>query len=749
MPNLDIYLQDNGLLEYSRDLALTQYSTTHTIRLLSKKLYYIVNMNVTTGNGIDTYRKSLIINTKKNVDGYYEYSYTLGQDITGYEFSGDKSTVKIAFYLYPDENNLHNVTTTSIVYLPLLKSLEDKPSDGSVTNSELSLILSEINQLKGKLADLGYGETESAKDYNTETGTIKNKFDELEAGIQNLNLALEVVESTLGNVSDGTTTSIVDAIDEFRNIQANVEANLDSLQSTISNLDDRLAEAEELSATIDEIKTVLNTGLSYRVVPSLPTSDRLQGVVYLVPDNNDLESNVYTEYMWLNGAWEKLGSSKSEIDLTNYATKAYVENNLVEQHSTISQETNNKLAIRDSKISDLESDVASINTTLSGKADKATTLVGYGITNAYTKAEVDNLVSSQIEESSTALSGRINTLQRDIDERVSGNEQELNELDTRVSTNESLAQEAKEIALSKTFSKIFDTKAEMLEWASTAPTSNEAIQPGTDIYIKTVDSPDYWVAAVFDTPQQYTNAKGEEFITTYYALEEIEVNLGNYYDKGEIDNKEDAIQGQINSVNDAIDEINNNKTQVIRDTISPDGSLKYPSETAVKTYVDGKIEDLAQEFVDTYETTAHANQQYQALQDAITAESERAKTAEQGLSTDIEAVAGDLATEISRAQGIENGLRTDLDTEVATRASEDSRVLNEANTHADNLDTAIRTELSSGDFVPYQAEGVKDFINNDRIRFTTDSANKDFEITAKNITDIQAVLSWLEPNQYN
>ena len=37
--------------------------------------------------------------------------------------------------------------------------------------------------------------------------------------------------------------------------------------------------------------------------------------------------------------------------------------------------------------------VGQMNTAISGKADKATTLSGYGITNAYTKTEVDDLIS--------------------------------------------------------------------------------------------------------------------------------------------------------------------------------------------------------------------------------------------------------------------------------------------------------------------------------------------------------------------
>lgn len=54
--------------------------------------------------------------------------------------------------------------------------------------------------------------------------------------------------------------------------------------------------------------------------------------------------NVYNEYMYINGAWELIGDTA--VDLTGYATETYVTN-----------------AIKD-------------------KADKATTLAGYGITDA-------------------------------------------------------------------------------------------------------------------------------------------------------------------------------------------------------------------------------------------------------------------------------------------------------------------------------------------------------------------------------
>lgn len=47
-----------------------------------------------------------------------------------------------------------------------------------------------------------------------------------------------------------------------------------------------------------------------------------------------------------------------------------------------------------SDLTELESTVSSLTTTVNGKANKATTLAGYGITDAYTKAEIDGKLTS-------------------------------------------------------------------------------------------------------------------------------------------------------------------------------------------------------------------------------------------------------------------------------------------------------------------------------------------------------------------
>ena len=56
----------------------------------------------------------------------------------------------------------------------------------------------------------------------------------------------------------------------------------------------------------------------YKVVEELPKSGIDSTKIYLVKSTDSGESNTYTEYMYVNSAWEKLGEHKSDVDLTSY-----------------------------------------------------------------------------------------------------------------------------------------------------------------------------------------------------------------------------------------------------------------------------------------------------------------------------------------------------------------------------------------------------------------------------------------------
>lgn len=58
----------------------------------------------------------------------------------------------------------------------------------------------------------------------------------------------------------------------------------------------------------------------YKVVSALPTSDIDTTKIYLVKDSS-VDGNLYSEYMYVDEKWEKLGNFRSSVDLEPYAKK--------------------------------------------------------------------------------------------------------------------------------------------------------------------------------------------------------------------------------------------------------------------------------------------------------------------------------------------------------------------------------------------------------------------------------------------
>ena len=56
------------------------------------------------------------------------------------------------------------------------------------------------------------------------------------------------------------------------------------------------------------------------VVTQLPTTDIKTNKIYLVKDSTT-EGDLYQEYLYIDGKWEKIGTHKQEVDLTDYVRK--------------------------------------------------------------------------------------------------------------------------------------------------------------------------------------------------------------------------------------------------------------------------------------------------------------------------------------------------------------------------------------------------------------------------------------------
>lgn len=74
--------------------------------------------------------------------------------------------------------------------------------------------------------------------------------------------------------------------------------------------------AEDLAEAIAQAG--VGAGMRFEVVDTLPETGSA-GVIYLVP-NSGSGDNIKDEYMWINGGYERIGST--EVDLSQYVQKS-------------------------------------------------------------------------------------------------------------------------------------------------------------------------------------------------------------------------------------------------------------------------------------------------------------------------------------------------------------------------------------------------------------------------------------------
>lgn len=66
--------------------------------------------------------------------------------------------------------------------------------------------------------------------------------------------------------------------------------------------------------------------IRFIVVATLPVTDIDENAIYLVPTQETSTGNIYAEYIYKNGQWEKFGETPIEVDLSDYYKKSQVYN---------------------------------------------------------------------------------------------------------------------------------------------------------------------------------------------------------------------------------------------------------------------------------------------------------------------------------------------------------------------------------------------------------------------------------------
>lgn len=294
------------------------------------------------------------------------------------ELENDNNTVTDKDYVHTD-NNFTNALLTKLNGIE--SGAEVNAIAGIKTNGVLQPIVNKIVDISiptktSQLTnDSGYIDknVDDLANYYTETeinGLLNNKADK------------SSVPTKLSQLNNDTGF-ITNAVDNLTNYYLKSETYTKT----------------EVNDLIGQIKTI-----SIQVVDTLPTTGE-SNIIYLVPKEGS-KDDVYNEYIWVNNAWELIGST--QIDLTGYATEDWVNTQIANflTESQITQLINNSLANYYTQ--------EQVNNLLDNKADKSsiptktsdlTNDSGYitksvdNLDNYYTETEINSLLGNKANTS--------------------------------------------------------------------------------------------------------------------------------------------------------------------------------------------------------------------------------------------------------------------------------------------------------------------------------------------------------------
>lgn len=164
----------------------------------------------------------------------------------------------------------------------------------AVTNKAVDVITptktSDLTNDSNFAVDSNYVHTD-----NNFTTTLKNKLNGIASGAEVNTITSIKVNGTAQTISN----KAVDISVPTNNNQLTNGAGYQTSSQVQSAINSALADI---------------TGIDFQIVQTLPSTG-VKGTIYLV-SNSGSGTNVYDEYIYVNNAWEKIGSTA--VDLTNY-----------------------------------------------------------------------------------------------------------------------------------------------------------------------------------------------------------------------------------------------------------------------------------------------------------------------------------------------------------------------------------------------------------------------------------------------
>ena len=276
------------------------------------------------------------------------------------------------------------------------------------------------------------------------------------------------------------------------------------------------------------------SGIRFEEVQQLPATGE-NGVIYLVPNGD----NTFTEWVWLENEerFEKLGY---DVDLSDYYTKTQVDTALAAKQNTLtfdSTPTEN-----------------STNPVTSGGIYTALQNVQPDLSNYYTKDEID--------DGNLTISAALNELHDEKQDKLT-----FDSTPTEGSSNPVTSNGIVTYLLNNYYNNQW-VDMHLLE-----------LQQAMNAAIAGIEE-NYQTLLTFDTAPTQGSENPVTSGGIYTALQNVQPDLSNYYDKDDIDEGNRVVSTALNRLNSDVDDLQS------------DLDSNYYTETEVNDLLDGKQDTL-------------------------------------------------------------------------------------------------------------------------------------------------------------
>lgn len=134
-----------------------------------------------------------------------------------------------------------------------------------------------------------------------------------------------------------------------------IDSKLGGKSNVGHNHDERYYTETEIDVKVNNINSQINSliGFTATIVNSLPSTGEV-GVMYLKLNTSDsVEGNIYDEYIWVNNKFEKIGSTETTVDLSEYVTQTEMNTQLANKANTNHSHTSNSIDLEEGSEDDM------------------------------------------------------------------------------------------------------------------------------------------------------------------------------------------------------------------------------------------------------------------------------------------------------------------------------------------------------------------------------------------------------------